>query len=87
MDHSEFDLLEKSIERALERIGTLEAENERLKSDRGTLSDQLKSEKHRVASISNRIVQSASPSPDRLAEVKARLQKLIDTIRDYEKSM
>ena len=87
MDHSEFDLLEKSIERALERISTLETENERLKSDRGALSDQLKSEKNRVASISNRIVQSASPSPDRVAEVKARLHKLIETIREHEKSM
>jgi predicted nucleic acid-binding Zn-ribbon protein len=87
MDHSEFDLLEKSVEKALERISTLETENERLKSDRGTLSDQLKSEKSRIASISNRIVQTASPSPDRVAELKARLQKLIETIRDYEKSM
>ena len=87
MDHSEFDLLEKSVEKALERISTLEAENDRLKADRGTLSDQLKSEKNRIASISNRIVQTASPSPDRLAEVKARLHKLIETIRDYEKTM
>ena len=87
MDHSEFDLLEKSVEKALERISTLETENERLKADRGTLSDQLKSEKSRIASISNRIVQTASPSPDRVAELKARLQKLIETIRDYEKSM
>lgn len=87
MEHSEFDLLEKSVEKALERISTLETENERLRDDRGTLSDQLKSEKHRVAAISNRIVQTASPSPDRVAELKARLQKLIETIRDYEKSM
>ena len=87
MDHTEFDLLEQSIERVLDRMGILEAENERLKSDRGTLSDQLKSEKTRLATISNRIVQTASPSPDRLAEVKVRLQKLIETIRDYEKSM
>lgn len=87
MDHSEFDLLEKTVERALERLGTLEAENARLKADRGTLSDQLKSEKSRIASISNRIVQTASPAPERLAEVKARLQKLIETIREYEKSM
>ncbi len=87
MDHSEFDLLEKSVEQALERIGTLEAENERLKTDRGTLAGQLKSEKNRIASISNRIVQTASPSPDRVAEVKARLHKLIETIRECEKSM
>lgn len=87
MDHSEFDLLEKSIERALERLTALEAENERLRSDRGLLSEQLKSEKNRVASISNRIVQTASPSPDRLAEVKARLQKVIEIIREREKSL
>lgn len=87
MDHTEFDLLEKTVERALERISTLEAENERLKADRGTLSDQLKSEKSRIATISNRIAQTASPSPDRIAELKARMQKLIDTIREYEKSM
>jgi predicted nucleic acid-binding Zn-ribbon protein len=87
MDHTEFDLLEKTVERALERISTLETENERLKADRGTLSDQLKSEKSRIATISNRIAQTASPSPDRVAELKARLQKLIDTIREYEKSM
>ncbi len=87
MDHSEFDLLEKTVEQALERLSTLEAENARLRADRGTLADQLKSEKNRVASISNRIVQTASPSPERVAEVKARLQKLIETIREYEKSM
>ena len=87
MDHSEFDLLEKTVEQALERITTLETENARLKADRGTLSDQLKSEKHRIASISSRIVQTASPSPDRVAELKARLQKLIETIREYEKTM
>lgn len=87
MDHSEFDLLEKSIERALERLSALEAENERLRSDRGSLTDQLKSEKSRIATISNRIVSNAIPSPDRLAGVKARLQKLIDTLREYEKSM
>ena len=51
MDHTEFDLLEQSIERVLDRMGILEAENQRLKSDRGTLSDQLKSEKTRLATI------------------------------------
>ena len=58
-----------------------------LSRDRGTLEGRLKSENNRVASFTSRIANPPSPSPDRVAEIKARLQKLIETIREYEKGL
>ena len=86
MDSSEFELLEQSIQRAIDRIGLLESENARLARERTRLEDKIK-DRTRSATATSRMGNPAIPSPERLAEFKARLTKLVDTLKDFEKGL
>jgi hypothetical protein len=86
MDSTEFELLEQSIQRAIDRIGLLESENARLVRERTRLEDKLK-DRPRPLNATSRVANPAIPSAERLAEFKARLTKLVDTLKDFEKGL
>jgi hypothetical protein len=80
MEATEFDRLEQSVQHALDRIGRLEAANRQLEKEKEKLEFQL-----RARALAPRIDGPAHPSLERLAEVKARLVKVIETLREAER--
>lgn len=83
MDTTELDRLEQSIRRALERIGSLEASNQQLSEEKNRLERRLK---ERV----NPVPRPDPPPPissDRLAEIKARLLHLIESVKEQERRL
>ncbi|MEW5701222.1 MAG: hypothetical protein AB1792_03225 [Candidatus Zixiibacteriota bacterium] len=83
MDTAELDRLEQSIRRAMERIGSLEASNQRLSEEKTRLERRLKDR----AVPTPRTDPPPTLSPDRLAEVKVRLQRLIESVRECERRL
>ena len=83
MDTTELDRLEQSIRRALERIGSLETSNRQLADEKNRLEKRLK---ERATPIP-RPDPPLAISPERLAEVKARLIHLIDEVKEQEQKL
>jgi len=80
MEATEFDRLELSVQRALDRIGRLEAANRQLHKEKEALESQL-----RARGPAPRIDGPVHPSLERLSEVKARLVKVIEMLREAER--
>jgi hypothetical protein len=83
MDTTELDRLEQSIRRAMERIGSLEANNRQLAEEKSRLEQRVKTRLAPVTRIDPPVVISA----ERVAEVKARLLRLIESVKDYERQL
>ncbi|MBI3872863.1 MAG: hypothetical protein HY304_07295 [candidate division Zixibacteria bacterium] len=75
--------MEQSIERALQRIGSLEAENLRLVKDKAALEGKLK---EKLKPPASRIDPPPTLTGERLSELKQRVQRLIEIVKDFERT-
>jgi uncharacterized protein (UPF0335 family) len=86
MELSELDRLEQSVKRAFDRIDSLEQERTVLTSENQDLKNRLKSLPS-PAEVS-RLQQAAQTiSPAQLAQIKLRINRLIQRIGDIERSL
>ena len=86
MELSELDRLEQSVKRAFERIDRLEKERTTLSSENHDLKNRLKSMPS--AAEITRLAQANQPvSPAQLAQLKSRINKLIERIAAIERTL
>lgn len=83
METTDLDRLEQSIERALQRIGSLEAENLRLAKDKAALESKLK---EKLKPLPSRIDPPPTLTGERLSELRQRVQRLIEIVKDFERT-
>jgi len=86
MELSELDRLEQTVKRAFERVERLEKERTLLAAENGDLKNRLKT----LPSLSatNRLVDALPQvSPEQLAQIKLRINRLIERIALMERNL
>jgi uncharacterized protein (UPF0335 family) len=86
MELSELDRLEQSVKRAFERVERLEKERTVLAAENCDLQNRLKTLPSLTAS--NRLAEASPPvSPEQLAQIKLRINRLIERIAAMERNL
>jgi uncharacterized protein (UPF0335 family) len=86
MELSELDRLEQSVKRAFERVERLEKERTVLAAENCDLQNRLKTLPSLTAA--NRLAEAAPPvSPEQLAQIKLRINRLIEQIAVMERNL
>ena len=86
MELSELDRLEQSVKRAFERVERLEKERTVLAAENCDLQNRLKTLPSLTAA--NRLAEASLPvSPEQLAQIKLRINRLIERIAVMERNL